>query len=300
MAAESDRIYKERILKVLVHIQRHLDEPLSLEELAGVAHFSPFHFHRVFKAVVGESVMQHVRRLRLECAVQQLVFTDQAVTAIALDAGYETHEGFTRAFKAMFGRSPSSLRTEARNVIHADAPSSVHYRPDAELTDFEPARRQEVCSEIRIETVEPMRVAFVRHLGPYEQCGQAWAKLAAWAGPRGLLTPQTVCVGLAYDDPDITPEDKVRYDACLGVADDVEGAGEVGIQRIDGGPCAMLTHRGSYETLPESIEKLYSWLSRSGREPGPQPLLLFYRNFVERPQPEDMLIDLGLCLAPRR
>ena len=153
MATDSNGIYRQRILKVLVHIQRNLDRPLSLEELAGVAHFSPYHFHRVFRAMVGESIMQHIRRLRLEWAVQQLVLTDQPVTAIAFEAGYETHEGFTRAFKAMFGRPPSAVRGDARKAVYVEAPSSVHYRRDGELDGFEPARADHQSVQVRIETI---------------------------------------------------------------------------------------------------------------------------------------------------
>ena len=107
MKPDTERDYKERILKVLIHIQEHLDEPISLEDLGRVAHFSPFHFHRVFRGMVGESVKEHVRRLRLERAAHRLKFGEEAVTRIALDAGYETHESFTRAFKSLFGESPS-------------------------------------------------------------------------------------------------------------------------------------------------------------------------------------------------
>ena len=81
-----------------MHIQHHLDEAVSLDELAALAHFSPYHFHRIFRGMVGESVMEHVRRLRLERAAHRLKFSDEPITRIAFEAGYETHEAFTRAF----------------------------------------------------------------------------------------------------------------------------------------------------------------------------------------------------------
>ena len=108
--------YKRRMLRVLVHIQQHLDEQLALEELAGLACFSPCHFHRVFKGMVGESVKEHIRRLRLERAASHLKLSAAPVTHIAFDAGYESHEGFTRSFRAAFGLSPTQFRhpTDAR------------------------------------------------------------------------------------------------------------------------------------------------------------------------------------------
>src|SRR5215831_5129513 len=106
--------YQNRILRVLVHVQKNLDSPFSLDELASVASFSPFHFHKVFRGMVGESVKEHVRRLRLERATHRLTFSDEPITRIAFEAGYETHESFTRAFSAMFGVSPSQFRASRR------------------------------------------------------------------------------------------------------------------------------------------------------------------------------------------
>ena len=101
--------YHERLARVLAHIEGHLDEPLPLDDLAAVACFSPYHFHRVFRGMVGESVKEHVRRLRLERDARRLLSGDSTVLALALDAGYETPESFTRAFDALFGLAPSTI-----------------------------------------------------------------------------------------------------------------------------------------------------------------------------------------------
>src|SRR5881628_348072 len=106
--------YQQRLLRVLLHIQNHLDASLALDELADVAHFSPYHFHRIFRGMIGESVWEHVRRLRLERAAQQLRTRRESVTEIAFDAGYETLESFSRAFRAAFGTPPSTFRRNHR------------------------------------------------------------------------------------------------------------------------------------------------------------------------------------------
>ena len=100
MKPRTEQTYNERILGVLVYIQQHLDEAMSRDELARVAYFSPYHFHRVFHGMVGESVKEHVRRLRLERAAHRLKFGDHSVTRIAFDAGYEALESFSRKFRA--------------------------------------------------------------------------------------------------------------------------------------------------------------------------------------------------------
>ena len=129
--------YKRRLLRVLVHIQQHLDDALGLQELAGLACFSPYHFHRIFKGMVGESVKEHIRRLRLERAASQLKLGTAPVTRIAFDAGYESPEAFTRSFRAVFGASPSQFRSSNKSKMTTAAPSVLHYRDGKAVRAFQ-------------------------------------------------------------------------------------------------------------------------------------------------------------------
>ena len=297
--AETEQAYRERILRVLVHIQGRLDEALSLDELARIAHFSPYHFHRVFRGMVGESLMEHVRRLRLERAADRLKRTDQPVTRIAFDAGYEAHEAFTRAFRAMFGESPSRFRGIHQPIPYPGCPSGVHFDPNGRVERFEPSHEGNRAMEVKIKTIEPMRVAFVRHVGPYEQVGETWNKLCAWAGPRGLFGPQTVMLGICHDDPEVTPTDKIRYDACMTVDAPFEPEGEVGVQDIEGGEYAVVTHHGPYEKLSETYAQLCGqWLPSSGRELRSAPPFELYHNSPHDTAPDDLLTDIHLPLQP--
>jgi len=279
--------YRERVLRVLLHIQRNLDEPLDLVELAGVAAFSPYHFHRVFHGMVGESLGGYVRRLRLERAAMALKGSDRPVVEIALDSGYSSHEAFTRAFRAAFRVAPSEYRGQ-----HApEIPLSVDPR------EFRPLEPEDPAMRVEIKQVEPLRVAFVRHVGPYNQCGDAWDKLTTWAGSEGMIGPGTQFIGLCWDDPEITPPDKVRYDACITIDRDTESIGEFGVQEIDGGPYAMTTHFGPYEEFDKTYVKLIGqWAPRSGRELRPLPCLEFYLNSPENTGPEDLVTDIYLPL----
>ena len=96
--------------------------------------------------------------------------------------------------------------------------------------------------EVKIAKVKPIRVAFMRHVGPYEKCGETWGKFCAWAGPRGLLGPQTTVIGISHDDPEVTPPEKIRYDACITVDENFEPEGEVGVQEIKGGDYAVVVN----------------------------------------------------------
>jgi AraC family transcriptional regulator len=293
----TERDYRKRILRVLVHIQTHLDEALPLDDLARVAHFSPYHFHRVFRGMVGESVKEHVRRLRLERAAQRLKLGDQAVVRIALDAGYETHESFTRAFSATFGMPPSQFRASKRAIPPLKVANGVHFAADGNVTTFQASHSGGRPMDVRIETFPPRRVAFVRHVGPYRQVHSAWEKLIAWAGPRGLMGPNTLAIGVAHDDPDVTPKDKIRYDACITVDQPLTPEGEVGVQEVGGGEYAVTTHRGPYENVSQTLVRLCGeWLPTSRRELRSSPCLAILRNFPPDTLPEDLLTDIYLPL----
>jgi AraC family transcriptional regulator len=276
--------YHERILRTLVHIQAHLDDAMDLDVLARVACFSPYHFHRVFRGLVGEPVQEHVRRLRLERAAHRLKLHDQAVTSVALDAGYESHEAFTRAFHTMFGMSPSQFRAAHQGA--PDSPSGVHYD---DASGYHPPDYG-APPPVEIKTLPPQRVVFLRHTGPYDQVGATWGKLAAWAGPRGLFGPATKFIGVSYDDPQITPPEKLRYDAAMTVSRPVQPEGEFGVMEIAGGEYATLMHKGPYETLGRAYQTLLgAWLPQSGRELRDVPCFEVYLNSPQTTRPEELL-----------
>jgi AraC family transcriptional regulator len=277
MRADTHQVYQERILVVLMHIQRNLDEAISLEELGRLAHFAPHHFHRIFRAVVGETVMEYARRLRLERAAHQVKFSSEPVTHIALAAGYETHESFTRAFGVMFGCSPSEFRKDRRGFVRSPV------SPDEAV-------------EVRIENLDPSRVLLRRHVGPYSEVGRTWDELMRFVAMRGLLRSAPVVVGLAYDDPEVTAPECFRYDACVVVSPEVEPQSEFGVQMIGGGEYAILSHRGPYERMGETYAKLFGQgLVPSGREPRYGPSLEFYRSAPSTP-PDDRVTDVCVPL----
>jgi AraC family transcriptional regulator len=275
--------YQERVQRVLAHIRNHLDGPLPLEELSGVACFSPYHFHRIFRGMTGESVKEHVRRLRLERAARRLRFSADSVTAIALDSGYQTPESFTRAFDAMFGEPPSLFRQSSRDFT----------LPTRERAAGPPLA-------VRTERVGPLRLAFVRHIGPYDEVGIAWGKLMSWAGRRGLIGPGMKMLGIVHDDYEITPPEILRYDAAVPVDDTVQPSGELGIQDLPACEYAVATHRGPYFKLSETYACLAGdWLPASGRELLTAPAIEVYRNSPFSTAPENLLTDIHLPLAPQ-
>jgi len=299
MKATTLQDYKQRLLRVLVRIQRQLDAPLSLEELAALACFSPYHFHRLFTGMLGESLMSHIRRLRLERAATRLKLSRRQVIEVALEAGYESHEAFSRAFKSAFRMSPSRFRRCKGALGQAGARSGVHYQEAQSLRNFRTMRTLNQNMKVTIKQVESMRVAFMRHVGPYSECGATWEKFLTFPGKEGLLGGDATFIGICHDDPEVTPPEKVRYDACVAVGPDFTPQGEIGVQTIPKGEYAVMTHIGPYDKLGQSYAKLLGqWLPRSGRELRSTPCFEVYLNSPESTAPEDLITDLYAPLAP--
>jgi AraC family transcriptional regulator len=267
--------YKRRLLRVLEYIQQHLDDRLELQELARVACFSSYHFHRIFTGMIGESIKGHIRRLRLERAAIELRVSTKSVVEVALDSGYEAHAAFTRAFKAAYGIAPVRFRSNKRPIAVLAAPSGVHYCPGAELKTFNTNLVGVPSMNVRIKTIEPMRVAFMRHIGPYNR------------------------VGIPHDDPEVTPSNKLRYDACVTVDDRYVATGAIKVQTIPSGDYAVTTHCGPPGRIGETYAKLFGqWLPRSGREVRSSPSFVIALNHLQV-QPLNQLTDIYLPLQPK-
>ncbi len=256
--------YNEPMMDVLLYIQRNLDGDLSPETLAEIACFSVAHFHRIFKSMVGESLKEHVRRLRLERAAYKLLYTDMSVMDIALDAGFESPETFSRAFKKCFTIPPSDYRKKTRAMVSPYGNGRIHYRPEPSIREFKLDSSPLKC-DVEVRTRKDTRVAFIRHIGSYFDVDKAWQKLCAWGLEQDLLKEHTEYLGLCYDDPEITPEGKIRYDACISIAEEIDFNPEIGTQIIPRGKYAVTTHYGAYSELINTYRELYGkWLPASG------------------------------------
>jgi len=269
-------------------IEDRLDEDLSLEDLASAAHYSMFHFHRLFRARTGETVREHIRRLRLERAAYRLTQGDDGILGIALDAGYESHEAFTRAFKARFGIAPSVFRDERRRVQDERSQTA---RP----------QQKETAVDVRIEKREPARIAFVRHTGPYDKVGEAWGKLMKWGWTK-MMFGKAETFGLCFDDPDVTPAERVRYEACMVVDAKTKPKGDVELRDIGAGSYAVGLHEGPYDRIGNSYAQLLAEVSShpiDGRnwKLGDPPALERYLNDPRKTKPDELKTEIWMPVS---
>jgi AraC family transcriptional regulator len=285
------RDYRERINRVIFHIERHLDDPMGLQELAKLACFSPFHFHRIFTAFTGESLADLIRRFRLERSAMLLLYVDSPITEIALGAGYETPAAYTRAFQSHFGVTPSAYREQNRTWRD---PGSLLLALDNQDQDNQ--NEEEPTMKPDIRNTPPLPVLFVRRTGPYDQAaGQAFGVLCQFAGPRGLLGPTARYIGISHDSPHVTDSSNFRYDACVTVDHEVATEGEVGHKNIAGGRYAVFVHAGPYEQFNNTYDQIYQgWLPSSGEQLRDEPCFEVYLNSPDHTQPEQLRTEIWI------
>lgn len=313
------REYERRVNRVMDHVEAHLAEDLTLEKLAAVAAFSPFHFHRVFSAITGETLSDFIRRIRLERAASELAsLPETSVLEIALRCGFSSAATFARAFKSCFGMSATEWRQGGAARWRAariggsktgkakSNPGKVQRNRRKALpasTRHGPAARDAGdAMPVRIETLPPYRVAYVRHVGPYGEGGRIgalWTGFERWIKAHGLRRPGSLTIGIGHDAPTISSPDKLRYDACVVVDAQFKADRRVNIADLPGGLYAVTPFEGRPFDLPEAWERLWrSWLPGSGYQPEARPCLELRRDFDRSAAVDFVRCELCLPIAP--
>lgn len=303
------REYERRINLALDYIRGTLDGDLSLHAVARAACFSPFHFHRLFRAMREETIYDHIRRIRLEKAANALLHSpDQAVTDIALACGFGSSASFARAFRDHFGMSASEWRaaggltkSKKRKTESKDGKARGHrprYTAARQQSTPQPGR----CSmKVEVKELPAYRVAYVSSKRGYEEAAihDAYETLMRWAGPRGLCGPNTKVIGASYDNPEITVMAKCRYDACISIGEDVKAEGPVSVKRFPGGKYAVYRYRGRPQDLGKVFQQfLGEWFPSSGYQPGDAPCLEFYYNDPDQDPKGEATADICIPVKP--
>lgn len=273
--------YERRLHRVSDYIYGHLNEELDLDRLAEIACLSPHHWHRIYRAVHGETLAATVKRLRLQKAAADLVQTDLPVDAIAQRSGYPNIQSFNRTFKAVYGLPPARYRREGSHKT------------------FETASSEGIADmyEVTLKEIDSFGVVGVAHTGSYMGIGKAFETLYGTLFSRNLFRPDMEMIGIYLDDPELVPTDKLRSFACVSAKGDLPSDAPLTPQTLDGGRYAVLRHKGPYADMPLAYQWLYgTWLPQSGREVRDSLMFEKYLNNPRDVPPTELLSEIYLPL----
>lgn len=306
MKQETQTFYEAAVRSAVAQVVGSLDQALELEHLARRAALSAFHFHRIFRGMVGETPLELHRRLRLERAAFQLFEADTPVTRIAFDAGYDSHEAFTRAFRTFYACSPSEFR-QARLAERAScvrppqieiaARSSIHYQPHAvsNAITFNP---EILTMKVEVKNLSELRTVSVRHVGPYSRISDAFGRLGELAGRAGLLNRKPTMLAIYHDDPEVTPETELKSDAAVVIDEHTPIPVGLSEQRLPAGRYACTLHVGPYEQLGDAWSRFMGqWLPQSGERVGHGPPFEIYVNNPMEVPKDELRTEIYIPLA---
>ena len=261
--------YWRRFRRVLEHIDANLEGDLSLEALSGVAAYSKFHFHRQFAALFDMGVHEYVQRLRMRRAAHQLAFREPLrIIDVALAAGYESHEAFSRAFRKAMGQSPSQFRSRPQWELW-----SAKHEPLCNLRS-QYMKPRYAPEDVSIVEFPETPIGVLEHRGDPRRLGETIRTFIEWRKQNGLHPSVSATFNIFHDNPEVTAPEAFRMDLCAAVKGPL-ASNSLGVvaKVIPGGRCAVLRHKGSDDTLGDAVSYLYAtWLPGSGHSPRDFPL----------------------------
>lgn len=287
--------YTRRINRALEFINQHLDQSIRLDDVANASHFSAFHFHRIFHALVGETVNDYVSRKRMEKAACRLVYKPELSVTEVADAGdFSSSANFSKAFKLYFGVSPSELRNgQAQNNNNSKIgklfskygkafnPKELYSQFVTQDFVFDPDKLEEMLMKVKVEEQQEKNIAFLTTPKGYEleSVYATWDKIIQWAITKGIGDEEQERFAICHDNPSITPEDKCRYDAAVVVAPGLEITSPYSQSVIPGGKYAIAYYKDDAKKINNFMTELCShWFPNSGYEPDDYPALFNYLN----------------------
>lgn len=293
--------YLQRLTPVIRYLEQSYHKDLNLEQVAKIACLSPYHFHRIFKAVTGERLNEYLKRLKLESAANDLFYQKPPVTEVALDCGFSSSQSFAKAFKQYFGLTPSQVRECQRleefvallrnsKIGHTLRKNGHEFESLPHYSSSEPKQRRQM---MEIQQFDASQFAYIRVTGPYgENYQPAIEKLYGWAGPNGLADSTSIFV--YHDNPEITPSEKCRTDIGLLIPEKVDTHNGVELIAFDGGKYAVLrqtiTDPSQYKT---AWDELIGEVVENGIETDSRPCFELYHSYDQ----QTGVSDVSFCTA---
>ncbi len=282
--------YRQRLTVVIDYIHDNINGALDVNTLADVAFMSPYHFHRIYRELMQETVNATVRRLRLQKAAIDLIRTDQSIQTIAQGISYGSIEAFTRAFSKQFSVSPSEYRNTKKLNCTNDEPFIAMLPAEQ--------KRYEMMFNVEEIKVEEIHLAGYSHKGDYMEIGNTFEKLFMNANSHNLLSEKTRSFGLYYDDPKSVETDQLRSMACISVDESQSLDSELERVTIPAGKCVSVLFQGPYAELEKPYDWLFGhWIPNNGKEIADFPPFEEYLNDPKNTPPNELLTRIYCLLA---
>jgi AraC family transcriptional regulator len=273
--------YEKRLKRVTDHIHAHLDDELDLDRLADIACMSAYHWHRIYRAVLGETPAMTVKRLRLHRAAGELVATARPVAEIAKANGYPNLQSFTRIFRADYGLPPAAYRRRGKHLARLPTPGSG----------------EQTMYNVEIKTLAGKQAAGIDHAGSYMEINKAFTELFSRLAAAGRLQDVRQMFGIYLDDPETVTVEQLRSAACVVLAPEAKSPEGLKSFSTAGGDYAVLTHKGPYANLQQAYRWLYGvWLKESGREVRDEPMFEVYVNNPRDVPASELVTEICLPL----
>jgi AraC family transcriptional regulator len=299
LAAAMNQDYIKSVNRILAFIDQNIDEKLSLETVAEVGNYSPFHLHRIFKAITSETLNAYINRKRIEKAAAMLLHRKElSIATIYLKIGFTSNSSFTRTFSKYYEVSPTEFRSLSTNEVSKICKTvSKIGQSEGLLTDY-------ICSmnelknwinshaTIEIKEMPIQHAAFITQIG-VDGLPDAFNRLVKWAMPKGLMQSDAAKLGRIYHDSfKITAPEKVRMSVCLLLEAPIAVDGEIGLTNIKAGKFIV----GSFVIEPKDFGQawrgLYQWMNEKGYQKADQnPFEIYHNNFNEHPE-QKSIVDL--------
>jgi AraC family transcriptional regulator len=295
--SQASRDYAQRINRVIDYLRRNLDRHVKLEELAKVACFSEFHFHRIFRAVSGETLNNFTNRLRLEKAARHLRFSNRGLTDIALDCGFSSSATFSRAFRAGYDTSPSQFRKSGeikKSKICKELCTGQEYVLPMS------AEEKKAAFPVKLIEIPERQVAYIRMTNAFnlDRLLAVFKTMIEWAKSQDIFS-QGILFGMTVDDPDVTPRHLYRYEVCLASSLPFECMEGMSKLKMPARRYAATRVAGDIRKVATAWDYLVrSWLIKSAYEPEHAPAL---EVFLDKEKATDWShFELELCLPVRK
>ncbi|MFN0729889.1 AraC family transcriptional regulator [Polaribacter gochangensis] len=299
----TESVRKENVARInnaILYIETHLSEKLILSDIAKEAYFSPFHFHRIFSLVVGETVNNFIARLRIEKAANFLIHQKEiSITEVSEIIGFTSLSSFSRAFKKFYGISPAEFKELSPEKYSKIC--KTESKNGQVVVSFE----QYICNvnnalnwikmngKTTIQNVEELQLAYISHKGEMEKVGKVFNRLIQWAAPKGLMNQENLrLLTIYHDSPKITSPENIRSSIAIVLNTETTVEGEVRLKTIQPGKCIVSRFEITPNEFQQAWESNFVWMSENGYKKGDKdPFEIYYNNAAEHPE-NKFIVDM--------